>query len=154
MSLCYHPVRRVKNCSHIIFTALLIFLVVFLSDSTNGPVSNDGNSVVLLFWFGSYEQLRHNSHADWWSSVYVILFLCTITYIKTHNACTKILSKFQIISNFYAVKSCAHLSERPGTEFEGSIIPTNATACSETTWRTVLLRLWYFLFWSNKAIMV
>ena len=38
---------------------------------------------------------------------------------------TKILSNFQIISKLSDAKSCACLSELPGTEFEGSVIPIN-----------------------------
>ena len=42
--------------------------------------------------------------------------------------CTKILSKFQIISKLSAVKSCGCLSELPETEFEGSVLPINGAA--------------------------
>ena len=57
---------------------------------------------------------------------FVILFLCTITDITL----TKILSKFQIISKLPAVTSCACLSELPGTEFEGSVVPIIGAAWS------------------------
>ena len=49
--------EKVKNCSNMIFSALRIFLVVLLSESINGTVSNDWNPAVLLLWFGSYVQL-------------------------------------------------------------------------------------------------
>ena len=77
--------ERVKTCSNMIFNALRILLMVLWSESRNGPVSNILNPVVPLFWFGSYEQLRNNLHGNWWSSVCVILFLCTITDIIVHN---------------------------------------------------------------------
>ena len=70
--------KVIKNCNDMIFSALRIVLVVLLSESINGPLSN---LVVLLFWFGSYEQLRNNSHVDWWLSVCVTLFLRIITDI-------------------------------------------------------------------------
>ena len=35
---------------------------------------------------------------------------------------TNILSKFKITSKLLAVKSCAYLSELPGTKFEGSVV--------------------------------
>ena len=38
------------------------------------------------------------------------------------------MSKFQIISKLFAVQSCACLSELPGTEFEGSVIPKSNSA--------------------------
>ena len=78
--------ERVKNCSIWSLVPRDFFLVDVLSESINRPVSNDRNPIVLLFWFRSQEQLRNNSHTDWWLSVCVILFLCTITDIKTHNA--------------------------------------------------------------------
>ena len=43
---------------------------------------------------------------------------------------TKILFKFQIISKFPAVKSCACLSQFPGTKFEGSIVLIHGAAWS------------------------
>ena len=49
--------EAVKNCNDMIFSALRIFLVVFLRESINGPVSNVQNLLVLLFWLGSYGQL-------------------------------------------------------------------------------------------------
>ena len=44
--------------------------------------------------------------------------------------CTKILSKFKIISKLPSVKSSAYLSELPGTEFEGSVALINEAAWS------------------------
>ena len=38
--------------------------MVFLSGSRNDPASNVRNPNVLLFWFGSYEQLRNNSYGN------------------------------------------------------------------------------------------
>ena len=48
------------------------------------------------------------------------------------------MSKLQIISKLPTVKSCACLSELPGAEFEGSVVPINGTAWSDmcdTRWR-------------------
>ena len=64
----------------------------------------------------SYEQLWNNSHGNWWSSVCVIFFLCTIRDIIVHNARRKIFSNVKIISKLPSVKSCAYLSELSGTE--------------------------------------
>ena len=41
-----------------------VFLVVVLSESISRPVSNDWSPVSPLCWFGSYEQVRNNSHKD------------------------------------------------------------------------------------------
>ena len=54
---------------------------------------------------------------------------------------TKILSKFQIISKLTAIKSCAYLSELPGTVFGGSSVPMNRAVWSsmcETRERVLL----------------
>ena len=129
-----------------IFSALWIFLVDVLSESINRPVSNNWNPIVRLFWFGSYKQLQKNSHSDWWSSVCVTLFLRTITERITR---TKILSKLQIISKLPAAKSCACLSELPGTEFKGSAVLINGVAWSaiyETRWRIVFILIVIFSF--------
>ena len=44
-----------------------------------------------------------------------------------HNVGVKLkllkLFKIEIISKLYAVKICAYLSEHPGTELEGSVVP-------------------------------
>ena len=92
------------------------------------------------FWFGSYEQLRNNSHASWWSSVCVILSLQRIVRTKT-------LFKFQIILKLPSVESSACLSELSGTEFEGSVTPINESAWSamcESRWRILLFWLQWF----------
>ena len=111
----------VKNCNNVIFSAFRIFLMVLWSESKNRHVSNVWNTFLLVFWFGSYEQLRSNSHGNWWLSVCGILFLSTIADITTHNAHQN-LSKFQIISNLTTVKICACLSKLPGTELKVSVV--------------------------------
>ena len=74
----------VKKCNSVTLSALMIFLMVLWNESKHGPASNAWNTVVLLFWFGSHEQLPNNSHRNWWLSVCVILF----SYMKNryHNA--------------------------------------------------------------------
>ena len=49
---------------------------------------------------------------------------------QQHITCTKILSKFKMISKLHSVKSSACLSELPGTEFEGSVVLINEAAWS------------------------
>ena len=44
--------------------------------------------------------------------------------------CTKFLSKFKIISKLPSVKSSACVSELPGTELEGSVVPINEVGWS------------------------
>ena len=130
-----------------------LFLVI---QSLYGPVSNDWNTVVLLFWFGSYEQPRI-IHARIDDRQFVWYCFYVRSKILKCITRTKTLSKFQIISSLPAVKICACLSELPGTECEGSVVPINGAAWSvicKTRWRTVLLWLHYFLFWSKKVIMV
>ena len=109
-----------------IFSALRIFLVVLLSESINGLISNFLNPFVLLFWVGSNKQLWNNSNADLWSSVCVYYFHVRSQILKriTHS---KILPKFEIISKLPSVKCWACLLELPGTEFEGSVVQISGT---------------------------
>ena len=106
--------ERIKNCSDMIFSALRIALLVLLSESTNGPLSNPA---VLLFWFGSYEQLRNNSHADLWSSVCVILFLCMIIDIiwtgtqRLYNVSFRVYLRYVIYEHLHNVVT-AFVNER------------------------------------------
>ena len=85
----------------LIFSALWIFLMVLWSESRNGSVSNVWNPVVLLFWFESYKQFRNNSHGNWWLSVCMISFLCTITDIKKHNAHQNFVQFSNYLRNAY-----------------------------------------------------
>ena len=68
-----------------IFSALRSFLVVLLSESVNGPVSNVWNAVVLLSWFGSYEHFEiintriDDSHFVWY------IFMYDHKYYNTHH---------------------------------------------------------------------
>ena len=108
-------------------------------------VSNGWITVVLLFCFGSYEQLWNNSHQNWWLSVCRKFFLCTIRDIIMHNVHTLVFSKFEIISKLSSVKSCAYLSDLPGTELKGSVVPF-----SESAWESAMCemrgRILLFLF--------
>ena len=47
---------------------------------------------------------------------------------------TKVLSKYQIVLKFLALKSCACLWELPGTVFGGFDIPINGAAWSTNVW--------------------
>ena len=62
--------------------------MVLLNESRNEPVSNIWNPVVLLFWFGSYEQFHNNSHRNQWFPVYVILLINRIwrSIVPTNGA--------------------------------------------------------------------
>ena len=73
---------RIVAISSLVLCGFL--LVVLLNESINRPISNVWNTVLLLFWFGSYE-LQNNSHVEWWSSVCVILFQCTTTGINVQS---------------------------------------------------------------------
>ena len=73
-----------------------------------------------------------------------------LNYAVTHK-CTKILSKFKVISKLPSVKSNACLSELSGTELEGSIVPINEVAWSamcETRWRILLF--WCSIFYFGQ----
>ena len=59
----------------------------------------------------------------------MILYLCAITDTISIT-CTKTLLEFQIISKLTTVKSCECLSEIPGIELKGSIIPINGAGWS------------------------
>ena len=155
MSFCYHPAWKGQKLYQYDIECLAVFLVVFLSESINGPYLMVG--ILLCSYFGldhtSRFEIIHTRIDDRqleWYCFYVR------SQILKHITRTKIFSIFQSISKLSAVKSCACLLELPGLKFEGSAVRISGTAwiaMCETRWRIVLFWLWYFLFWSNKVIM-
>ena len=79
------------------------------------------SSYFVLDYTSSFEIINTQIDYPQIVQVCVILFLCTITDIITHNS--NFSPSLKIISKLLAVKSCACLSELPGTEFEGSVVP-------------------------------
>ena len=98
------------------------------SESTNELAANSWNHVLLLLWFGSYEQLRNNAHGicDSQFAWYRFYVRPHILYCITRS---KILPKLQIILKLPAVKCWGCLSVLPGTEFEGSVDQWSSLEC-------------------------
>ena len=68
--------EKVKKFSNMVFSALRVFFSGSLEWKYERTCIKCLKPAVLLFCFGSYEYLWNNLHADWWSSVCEILFLC------------------------------------------------------------------------------
>ena len=73
----------VKNCSNMIFSALWTFFSGLKFIWTCIEWLEYCCAPLLVWIIGA---ASNNSHANWWSSVCLILFLCTIKNIKMHNA--------------------------------------------------------------------